>query len=62
LSGLTDSNILDTLAAAYAEAGDFDQAIKWQQRAIELNASDADFVKGGKERLELYRQHKPYRE
>jgi tetratricopeptide (TPR) repeat protein len=51
-----------TLGAAYAEAGDFGQAIKWQQKAIDLNSNDAEFVKGGKVRLELYRQKKPYRE
>ena len=49
----------DTLAAAYAEIGDFTNAIKWQEKAIEL--------RGGKktqemnECLELYRSNRPYR-
>ena len=28
------SEFLDTLAAAYAESGDFDAAVTWQMRAI----------------------------
>jgi tetratricopeptide (TPR) repeat protein len=53
---------LDTLAASYAEAGNFDAAVKWQQKAIDLKPDDAKFVKSAKTRLELYKNHKPYRE
>lgn len=53
---------VDTLAAAYAEAGDFDSAIKYQQKAIDLNPNDAIFVKRAKQRLALYKKHKPYRD
>jgi tetratricopeptide (TPR) repeat protein len=51
-----------TLAAAYAELGDFDAAIKFQTQAIELNPHQPDFVDGANRRLALYRQHKPYRD
>ena len=55
---------LDTLAAAYAEAGDFAAAVKWQQKTIELlpefepPASRADYDA----RLKLYQSGQPYRE
>jgi tetratricopeptide (TPR) repeat protein len=53
---------IDTLAAAYAESGDFDQAIKFQKQSLEMaDASDTDH-KGMEERLQLYQQRKPYRE
>lgn len=51
---------MDTLAAAYAEAGDFDNAVKWQVKAIELKADDKSFVEISRERVALYRQRKPY--
>ena len=34
LSGSFDANHLDTLAAAYAEAEDFKNAVLWQQKAV----------------------------
>jgi tetratricopeptide (TPR) repeat protein len=53
------SPILAVLATAYAEAGNFDAAVKWQSRAIELAspASRANL----ESRLELYRKRQPYR-
>ena len=58
-AGKGRSNI-GTLAAAYAEAGDFENAVKWQARAVEL-ASTTDKAPLQK-RLELFRSGKPFRE
>jgi tetratricopeptide (TPR) repeat protein len=56
--------LLDTLAAAYAEAGEFDKATAAAQRAIDLatTAKDDSLRRQLQQRLELYRQHKAYRE
>ena len=59
-----EANTFGTLAAAYAETGQFDNAVTEQQRAIEIlraagkNGEVADF----ESRLDLYRRHQPYRE
>jgi hypothetical protein len=61
---LTDWNrsaYLDTLAAAYAETGDFDAAVRWQLRAIEF-LSDERQKDNYRRRLVLYQAGKPYRE
>lgn len=47
------------LAAAFTEAGDFLQAVHWQQKAIEL-ADESDKAEL-QERLELYKTRRPYR-
>jgi tetratricopeptide (TPR) repeat protein len=52
--------LLDTLAAACAEAGDFGAAAHWQEKAMGMLAFEPD--KGRyRTRLELYRARKPYR-
>lgn len=56
---------IDTLAAAYAETGDFDSAVRYEQQAIDkignLGGNAAYFASLRKEfeqRLALFRQHK----
>jgi tetratricopeptide (TPR) repeat protein len=63
LTNWKKAHYVGTLAAAYAETGDFDSAIKWQKKAIDLLTEEeeelhADF----EERLKLYQSGKPYRE
>ena len=55
-----DYEILDTLAAAYANAGQFDEAIKALSQAIKLAPSVASASLA--QRLELYNAATPYRE
>jgi tetratricopeptide (TPR) repeat protein len=51
---------LDTLAAANAEVGDFDEAIKFQSQAIQ--AAPESKKEAYKARLELYTNRKPFRD
>ena len=62
LTELKNPGALDTLAAAYAENGQFDLAVETQKKAL----ADAEFARtNGEEsraRLKLYEDKKPYRE
>lgn len=53
--------ILSTLAAAYAENGDFENAMKFIQKALEINKDDS-IVQSVKNEMESYKQKKPIRE
>jgi tetratricopeptide (TPR) repeat protein len=55
---------VDTLAAAYAETGNFDSAVKWEKEAISLLTKEepAEQRAAFEERLKLYQSGKPYRE
>jgi serine/threonine protein kinase/tetratricopeptide (TPR) repeat protein len=57
----TDTDALDTLAAAYAETHQFDKAIAVEQEAMGLAKNDAE-KKDYDSRLKLYQAHSPYRE
>ncbi|HEY4311448.1 MAG TPA: tetratricopeptide repeat protein [Pirellulales bacterium] len=61
LSGWTVADKLATLAAAYAECGDFDQAVKYQQKAIDRQGDDADATSEARRRLQLYTEKQPFR-
>lgn len=56
-----ESYILSTLAAAYAENGDFENALKTVQKALEL-VKDEKQKEELKNELESYKQNKPIRE
>jgi hypothetical protein len=60
LSRWKESNYVSTLAATYAEAGNFAKAVQWQEKAITLNKGAGD--KKELERLHLYKNKKPNRE
>ena len=55
---------MDTLAAAYAENGNFQEAIKTQEAAIAMLKHNADtrIVAEAREHLEFYKSHRPWRE
>ena len=60
LSDGKEPNYFGTLAAAYAESGDFDKAVESQTKAIELLKDEKD-KEDFQSRLDLYKARKPYR-
>ena len=56
------SDAIDTLAAAYAEAGDFDQAAKYERQALNDSSLATKKRKEREKRLVLFQQRKPYRD
>lgn len=70
-SQFKEAYILSTLASAYAESGDFDQAINWINQAIEINQQDRATKETKRnleqkdslqKELEHYQRKEPYRE
>ncbi len=51
---------VDTLAAAHAESGDFESAVEWQEKAIQL--ADNAYLRDFQRRLRLFKAGKAYRE
>ena len=59
LTSYDDAGYLDTLAAAYAEAGQFDEAVKWAKKALDKVSPEQKEAIG--ERLQLYEMKSPFR-
>ncbi len=64
LSGARNPAYLDTLAAAYAEAGRFPEAIATARKALDIAAQHhlAQLTEGLNSRIKLYESHQPYRD
>jgi Tfp pilus assembly protein PilF len=56
-----DEHMIDTLAAAYAETGDFNSAIQYAAQALAVKGISPDRKKLFQQHLALFQQHKPIR-
>jgi tetratricopeptide (TPR) repeat protein len=62
LTGYHRASDLGTLAAAYAEAGQFEEAGKWQRKALDDAGYSRTHGEQGREMQKLFAENKPYRE
>src|SRR5262249_24824516 len=62
LTGWKNPGYIDTLSCAYAEIGDFDQAIRWQKKALENPSYQQEEGENAKAKLALYGNKQPFRE
>ena len=60
LSNWKVGSYLDTLAAAYAEAGDFDEAVKWQEKALATGDFPKEELDEARKRLQMFKDKKAY--
>ena len=56
-----DEQMIDTLAAAYAETGDFNSAVQYASQALAVKGISADNTRLFQQHLALFQQHKPIR-
>lgn len=62
LTEYQQAHILSTLAAAYAESGDFAAARKWSKKAVERGAKQQELDEQLKREGQSYKHKKPWRE
>jgi hypothetical protein len=56
-----DEHMIDTLAVAYAETGDFNSAVQYVAQALAVKGVSPDSTKLFQQHLALFQQHKPIR-
>lgn len=62
LTSWADGFCLGTLAAAYAEAGNFPEAVKWQKKSLDYPEDDPGELEKARQRLALFEAGQPYRQ
>jgi Tfp pilus assembly protein PilF len=62
LTSWTNANHLGTLGAAWAETGNFDEALKWEKKAQEDFGYMLTNRHEARQRLRLYEQKRPFRQ
>ncbi len=62
LTGWRKPGLIDTLSCAYAEVGDFEQAIRWQKKALENPRYQREEGENARTKLELFGRKQPFRE
>jgi tetratricopeptide (TPR) repeat protein len=62
ISHWNESGYIDTLAAAYAEAGNFDQAVKFEKRSLSDSSISPRQREERERHLNLFQQRKPLRD
>ncbi len=60
LTQYEEAHILSTLASGYAEVGNFEMAIKWSSKAVELG--EGEMKEQLQKELDSYKESKPWRE
>ena len=61
LTNWSDIEFVDTLAAAQAEAGNFEKAIQLQRKVLKAR-EDPEEIEASRERIELYQSGMPFHE
>jgi tetratricopeptide (TPR) repeat protein len=60
LTAWNNSLTMGILAGAYAETGDFNDAINWQEKSMELAMNSGTLAPIQQKKLDLYEHHKPF--